>query len=394
MMKILNAPDSEISEMTEINERRSPPPLGLAGAIPRPKKWLGWIALPVLSILALLAQNRVAPWIFMWLVAAAIFFGCKWLTFWRARMQLTTAQASSIGGNSHFGPARVLGYFFAWPGMDAVKFLAPRRRAQIPVSADILPAPSGILPDRSSFAHEGEGPLIALVTPSPVCGRMSALPEDFAMSIPRITFVFAKIFLGAFLLFGAARLAPQPPLAGWIGMIGLILMLHFGLFDLASIGWRVAGVEVDPIMDAPLRSTSLGEFWGRRWNGAFNRLALDFVFRPLARQRGGRRSRDAATRSRRSSTLHFPVAYATLAAFLVSGLIHELVISLPANDGYGLPTAYFLLQGSGILLQHSRPNFRGRFSTILIAAGPVFFLFHPPFVRQVILPFMQAIHAL
>jgi hypothetical protein len=70
------------------------------------------------------------------------------------------------------------------------------------------------------------------------------------------------------------------------------------------------------------------------------------------------------------------------------------VISLPAGAGYGLPTAYFLLQGIGILLERAFPQMRGRIFTILITAFPAFWLFHPPFVRHVILPFMKAIGAL
>src|SRR5438552_9098442 len=150
--------------------------------------------------------------------------------------------------------------------------------------------------------------------------------------------------------------------------------LHFGLFHLLAIGWRAAGLDAEPIMEAPLRSKSVREFWGRRWNGAFNRLALDFVFRPLARRQG--------------------IRIATLAAFLVSGLIHELVISLPAAGGYSLPTAYFLLQGIGILTERALPQIRGQIFTIVITAAPAFWLFHPPFVRNVILPFMKAIGAL
>jgi hypothetical protein len=41
-----------------------------------------------------------------------------------------------------------------------------------------------------------------------------------------------------------------------------------------------------------------------------------------------------------------------------------------------------------------RRGLAGRFFTILIVAGPVFWLFHPPFVHNVILPFMKAIGAL
>ena len=37
---------------------------------------------------------------------------------------------------------------------------------------------------------------------------------------------------------------------------------------------------------------------------------------------------------------------------------------------------------------------RGRLFTLAIVAAPAFWLFHPPFVRRVILPFMQAIGAL
>jgi hypothetical protein len=31
---------------------------------------------------------------------------------------------------------------------------------------------------------------------------------------------------------------------------------------------------------------------------------------------------------------------------------------------------------------------------LIVAAGPAFWLFHPPFVLRVILPFMRAVHAL
>ncbi len=165
-------------------------------------------------------------------------------------------------------------------------------------------------------------------------------------------------------------------------MVGMVLVLHFGFFHLLSVGWRALRVDAPPIMHAPLRSTSVSEFWGQRWNAAFNDLALRLVFRPAARRWG--------------------MAGATLLAFLVSGLVHELVISLPAATGYGLPSAYFLGQGLGVLTERSsagkwlglRAGVRGWMFTMIVVAGPAYWLFHPPFVRQVILPFMQAIGAL
>ena len=284
-----------------------------------------WIALAVLPLGALGAKPFVSAWVFMWLMASAIFLGCKWLT---------------LGNASHRAgrvcPFRSAAYLFAWPGMDAARFLSP----------DLAPRWS-----RSEIMK-------------------SAAPA------------LVRILLGTFLLFALARYASDAVLAGWIGMIGMILILHFGLFELVSIGWKVLRVDAAPIMDRPLHSTSVSEFWGRRWNAAFNDLAARLVFRPVARHTG--------------------IFAATLIAFAVSGLIHELVISLPAGSGFGLPTAYFVVQGLGVLAERSPAGKQLRLGsgitgwvfTLIVVAGPAYWLFHPPFVRQVILPFMKAIGAL
>lgn len=176
--------------------------------------------------------------------------------------------------------------------------------------------------------------------------------------------------------------ASSPLLAGWCGLLGLIFLLHFGTFHLLALGWQRLGVNARPLMRAPVLSASLGEFWGKRWNSAFSQLAYDLVFRPALR--------------------HSSTAGATTVVFLLSGLVHELVISIPARGGYGLPTLYFLLQAAGVLIERSRAGrrlglrhgFAGWIFTVTFTAGPVFWLFHPPFIHRVILPFLQAIHAL
>jgi predicted DCC family thiol-disulfide oxidoreductase YuxK len=302
----------------------------LAGAVWRQRLLEGlpeWIALIALPISVLPLRERIAPWQFMWLMAAAVFLGCKWLTAWRAEARSSEIKAS-----------RAFAYFFAWPGMDAEKFLSP---------------------NPSRVQREG------------------LKPASFSLITGRAWPTIGKISLGTVLLFSVARFAPRPLLTGWIGMAGMTLILHFGLFHLLADGWRKTGIDIKPIMDAPLRSKSLSEFWRRRWNSAFNRLAFEFVVRPMARLH-----------------LRYGAQVALLAAFLISGAIHEMVISLPAGAGYGLPTAYFLLQGIGILLERAFPQIRGRIFTIFITAGPAFWLFHPPFVHSVILPFMKAIGAL
>jgi alginate O-acetyltransferase complex protein AlgI len=282
-----------------------------------------WIALIILPLVALSLRTSVVRWVFMWIMAGAIFLGCKWLTLCRAKRR-----------GSPTGLPQMLAYLFLWAGMDAENFLAPR--------------------DRGHPVHR---------------------------ALPKVGLAAGKIALGAVLIFGVARAARNELLAGWIGMIGIILVLHFGIFELAAISWQMFAIAARPIMDAPLQSTSLTEFWGRRWNGAFNQLVLDVFFRRFARS--------------------FGTVRATLTAFLISGLIHELVISLPAGAGYGLPTSYFLLQGWGIIAQRTSSKrwsldqgARGWLFTMLITAAPAFWLFHPPFVQRVIIPFLQAIHAL
>jgi predicted DCC family thiol-disulfide oxidoreductase YuxK len=328
--------------------------------LPPRRRWPGWIALIVLPLLALLARNHVAPWQFMWLMTGAIFLGCKWLTFWDVQRQIQHV--------------RTLAYFFLWPGMDANKFASPIDRQNLTaLNRQVLRKPaSEVRQARDPWWSRAAKQLSGNV-PSQA-RRVPALP----VRRRSIVIATAKIFLGAVLLFGLARFASHPLLTGWIGMIGIILVLHFGMFALLAIAWRAYGVDVRPIMDAPLNSTSLGEFWGRRWNGPFNQLAFENIFRPVARRTG-------------------PIL-GTIVAFLASGLIHELVISLPARTGYGLPTAYFLLQGCGLIIQHRVPRIRhgmaGQFFTAFVVAVPTFWLFHPPFIRNVILPFMKAIGAL
>jgi alginate O-acetyltransferase complex protein AlgI len=164
-------------------------------------------------------------------------------------------------------------------------------------------------------------------------------------------------------------------------MVGLILIMHFGVFHILSLILRTAGISAQPIMQHPLRSHSLSEFWGKRWNLGFRQLSHDWIFKPLRKQNG--------------------VATATFIAFLASGVIHDLVISVPAHAGYGLPTSYFALQGCGVLMERSAFGIRlglGRGVTgwlwmALLAAGPAYWLFHPLFALRVMLPFLRAIGA-
>lgn len=277
------------------------------------RRALGFVPLVMAAAAAVTFGRHLPDWQFMGLIAMSLYAACKLHTWW----------AQFVAGRAGWG--RSVAYLLAWTGMDAAAFLDPQR-----------------------------------VAPRPA-------PGEWVRS-------FSVMAIGAALIWAICPLLPMrhPLLVGWVGMLGLILMLHFGAFALISVAWRRMGIDAQPLMNRPLSATSLADFWGRRWNTAFHALAQRLVFRPTLRIAG--------------------VRGAVLATFIASGLIHDLVISVPARGGYGLPTVYFIVQGLGVLVERSAG--RGRGLTILLALGPVFLLFHPPFVLRVIVPFLAAIHAI
>lgn len=53
---------------------------------------------------------------------------------------------------------------------------------------------------------------------------------------------------------------------------------------LYEVGHRLVGVEIPPLMRAPILSRSIAEFWGRRWNRPVHELLRAAFFAPLARR--------------------------------------------------------------------------------------------------------------
>jgi hypothetical protein len=191
-------------------------------------------------------------------------------------------------------------------------------------------------------------------------------------------FAFAKLALGLALLAVASLVRFEPAwLRGWLAMAGIAFVLHFGLFHVLSCFWRSLGIVAVPLMHWPIAATSLTEFWSRRWNLAFRDLTHRFVFRPLASRFGG--------------------VVALWVGFLLSGLVHDAVISGPAGGGYGLPTLFFLLQAGGMMIERKvlgRQNAaraRGWLFTAAFLIVPAPLLFHTAFLNNVVLPFVDAL---
>jgi hypothetical protein len=181
---------------------------------------------------------------------------------------------------------------------------------------------------------------------------------------------------GAILLAIARSLVGSRPMAAtWVALAALSLVLHFGLFRLLAAFWSARGIPVGPVFVAPEQSASLRDFWGRRWNTAFSDLTSLAVYRPLTRRFGP----------------HAGVA----GAFVFSGVLHELAISVPARGGYGTPLLYFLLHGALVALERAL-DARGLFPSgpwarLWTAAWlivPVGLLFHAPFREAIVLPLL------
>ena len=156
---------------------------------------------------------------------------------------------------------------------------------------------------------------------------------------------------------------------------GLSLIVHFGAFHLLTAFWRQQGVECVSVFREPLKSNSLNEFWGKRWNLAFSEMTTLAIFRPMRRRTG-----------------QLP---AMLTAFLFSGLLHELAISAPVRSGFGGPMLYFLLHGLAMLLESrwttlanafATHHWLGRLWTMTWLLLPLPMLFHQPFLRGCVWP--------
>jgi hypothetical protein len=196
-------------------------------------------------------------------------------------------------------------------------------------------------------------------------------------------FAAGKLAVGLILVFAIARTVPDthPYWRGCIGICGAVMTLHFGFFHLLSCGWRACRVDARPLMNWPLATDSVSDFWGRRWNLAFRDLTHRFLFRPITRR--------------------FGPTWGILAGFFASGLVHDAVISLPAGGGYGGPTLFFLLQGCALLAERTPigkrtglgRGYRGWIFTVFTLAAPLCLLLHPPFVDRVIVPFLDVLGA-
>jgi len=167
----------------------------------------------------------------------------------------------------------------------------------------------------------------------------------------------------------------EPYLRAALGLLGGALVLLYGVFDFLAAMWEWLGVPVEKQWRNVLTSSSLADYWSVRWNRAFHDFVHQHVFLPLKRR--------------------YSASVALVGSFLFSGVLHDMLISVPARGGYGLPTLYFLLQALGIWCDRrwlSGTRWRRPWGALVLLA-PVGLLFHPPFIHSVIIPQLEYLRA-
>jgi hypothetical protein len=142
------------------------------------------------------------------------------------------------------------------------------------------------------------------------------------------------------------------------------LGFHFGALRVLKGMHRCFGFPVRTLFPNPLETTSIADFWGKRWNVGYSQMLQRVIGRPLTRLIGDRA--------------------ALMVVFVSSGLLHEIAITLPCRSGYGLPTLYFTVHGILTLLEKSRNQPLGKIPTLLAVIVPLPWLFPETFRTQVI----------
>src|SRR5262249_54561721 len=141
--------------------------------------------------------------------------------------------------------------------------------------------------------------------------------------LPSVSGILLNGLAGVALLWLVPHLLPAVTPATirfWIALVGFCFLSLFARLDIVALIFRAMGFAVEKVMDCPIAATSLGDFWGRRWNRIVSGMLREVVFFPMARWAGSR--------------------VALFAVFLYSGLYHEGV-SFMAGSGYGGPSLYF-----------------------------------------------------
>lgn len=160
----------------------------------------------------------------------------------------------------------------------------------------------------------------------------------------------------------------------------IYFLLEIILAVVAALARSVVGLELEPQFNDPLRSTSLQDFWGRRWNLMVTSILRPTVYEPTLK---------VAVNFVGPKWAPLP---AVLGTFVVSGLMHELILFYMGRLGPTfMMTWFFLLHGMCLMVEIAlKKVFAARCRLPWFVSGPLtagfvfatcISLFLPEFIR-------------
>lgn len=160
----------------------------------------------------------------------------------------------------------------------------------------------------------------------------------------------------------------------------IYLSLELILAVAAAAARALLGVELEPQFDEPYLSSSLQDFWGRRWNLTVTRILRPAVYLPVL-----------GWSARVVGRKWAPIP-AVMSTFLVSGLMHELIFFyLGRVRPTWEITCFFLLHGACLSLEivikrgvngrWQLPRIVGTSLTVGFLMATGFWLFFPQLLR-------------
>lgn len=162
--------------------------------------------------------------------------------------------------------------------------------------------------------------------------------------------------------------------------IHIYLFLDLALAAAAFSARAVLGAELEPQFDQPFMSTSLQDFWGRRWNLTVTRILRPTVYDPVLA------AADRVVGKKLAGLL------AVMGTFAVSGLMHELIFFYMGRlRPTWEVTRFFFLHGFCLAVEiEVKRVVAGRFAFPRVVSGALtvvfvfttgFWFFFPPFLR-------------
>ncbi|CAI9088309.1 OLC1v1022609C1 [Oldenlandia corymbosa var. corymbosa] len=191
--------------------------------------------------------------------------------------------------------------------------------------------------------------------------------------------ILASAILIRLFLLNNGKIHPRILLIGYCFLV--YFMVDCVIASSSLLVHALIGLELEPSSDEPYASTSLQEFWGKRWNLAVTNILRETVYKPV-------RSASAKVLGRELSSLP-----AVLASFVVSGLMHEILFFYATRvDPSWEQTSFFVLHGICVVLEIGfKKALNGRWRLPWFVSGPLtvgfvvstsFWLFFPPLINS------------